>query len=506
MRYERNPPACNLTSKISMKVICILASLLCFSSVNGQTVERGDVIKTAKLDAVILPEESFPLKLAPQEWTDFIIEECLAHGTRVEEGQVLIKAKKDKYDQKITDLTQQISLDTLSLELLQKELEDMEALTPLQIQEVEERQKRKEVDHLHFMEKEYPRLLENYTKTLEGSEWEYKNAQEELEQLQAMYEEDDLTEETEEIILQRAKYSAELSKWRYERAKEDHQKITEISLPRRLEDRKLSFTESTFENEEKKRSIPRLLEQKRIEVKQKEIALECNKESLEKLERDSSFFELKSPADGTFYYGMIENGLWQGATTTEKFMRTGGKLVLEKNFACLIPDDAKMQAFAQVEPDVVGILKKGQKGILTMNYDRGQRYPIECSMIGEAPLANGKFLALFKLEGAIDLPITYTGECNLLIAEEKDVLRVPEKALTTLPNGNVIARVLAPKENNELPATAEEGDDQKELEEPSSEQKQKAKKRLVQTGLFGDDYVEILEDLKEGELLERFKK
>ena len=68
--------------------------------------------------------------------------------------------------------------------------------------------------------------------SLKTSEQYLAYAAEELNQLKKMYEADDLTEETEEIILQRAQYQYERAKFSYEAAKIRNEEAIEFQLPR----------------------------------------------------------------------------------------------------------------------------------------------------------------------------------------------------------------------------------------------------------------------------------
>ena len=68
--------------------------------------------------------------------------------------------------------------------------------------------------------------------SLKTSEQYLAYAAEELNQLKKMYEADDLTEETEEIILQRAQYQYERAKFSHEAAKIRNEETLQVQLPR----------------------------------------------------------------------------------------------------------------------------------------------------------------------------------------------------------------------------------------------------------------------------------
>ena len=74
-------------------------------------------------------------------------------------------------------------------------------------------------DHKYYVEIERPLQEESTKRSLQSSERYLESATEELNQLLKMYKEDDLTEETEEIILKRQRYAVESAEFRLKSSK-----------------------------------------------------------------------------------------------------------------------------------------------------------------------------------------------------------------------------------------------------------------------------------------------
>src|SRR5690606_1057126 len=76
------------------------------------------------------------------------------------------------------------------------------------------------------------RLVKSIDLRLKSSRQQAENVREELRQLEKMYEADDLTEETEEIVLKRQRVAAEMADFMLESAKISHERTLERALPR----------------------------------------------------------------------------------------------------------------------------------------------------------------------------------------------------------------------------------------------------------------------------------
>src|SRR6185503_13684977 len=70
---------------------------------------------------------------------------------------------------------------------------------------------------------------------LKSTEQSLEYVTEELKQLEKMYKADDLTEETEEIILKRAKNDVDRSQFLTEQARLRHERSTTLDIPRNAE-------------------------------------------------------------------------------------------------------------------------------------------------------------------------------------------------------------------------------------------------------------------------------
>src|SRR5690606_21150408 len=132
----------------------------------------------------------------------------------------------------------------------------------------------------------------------------------ELDQLVKMYEADDLTEETEEVVLKRQRNSVEFAEFSLDRMRLDRDETLNIQMPRY----DIAIRES-LERSEMALARARLassidLNRARYELEQKKQARANSLDRHAKLLADRDLMEIKAPADGVVYYGQCVGGQW----------------------------------------------------------------------------------------------------------------------------------------------------------------------------------------------------
>ena len=115
----------------------------------------------------------------------------------------------------------------------------------------------------YFEEVQLQQNREMAKESLQSAEFRLEYAQEELNQLEKMYEEDNLTEETEEIILKRTRRSVESAKRSLERTRLATKRTLKVTLPRSHDALKSAAKKAVLEHELARLSLPRALELKK---------------------------------------------------------------------------------------------------------------------------------------------------------------------------------------------------------------------------------------------------
>src|SRR5262245_45991908 len=130
----------------------------------------------------------------------------------------------------------------------------------------------------------------------------------ELHELEKMYEADDLTEETEEIVLKRQRNSVEFAEFSLEGAKLNRDEMLNIRLPRYDIEIKEGLEKTGMALEPAKLASQIDLNRARYELQQRQEACAKSLDRYSKLVVDRGVMEIKSPADGIVYYGNNTNG------------------------------------------------------------------------------------------------------------------------------------------------------------------------------------------------------
>ena len=108
-----------------------------------------------------------------------------------------------------------------------------------------------------------------------------------------MYEADDLTENTEEIILKRQRESVKAAEIGLELTKISHKRQMEVSLPREAVTLEREANSSAIGFKEQEQNIPRILELKRIALEDARVGAKRGADNLAKLQAEKGQFVIK---------------------------------------------------------------------------------------------------------------------------------------------------------------------------------------------------------------------
>ncbi len=155
----------------------------------------------ARIEGIFESPAMAEVRLDPKRWSQFVVAEAVPHGTRVGKGDVLVKIETDKLDEAIQDQEIGGRIAALAHALMERELAALEKSTPRQLDLARRARRIAEENRKRYEEKERELATATNDLGLAWSKQSRENAEEELSQLEKMYEQDDLTDETEAIVL-----------------------------------------------------------------------------------------------------------------------------------------------------------------------------------------------------------------------------------------------------------------------------------------------------------------
>lgn len=436
------------------------------------TVTNGTLKSKAQLDAVLESKEVTTIKINPRTWTDYTIIEAAPHGAKVKKGDVLISCESDKIKEQIADLEQDAPASKLALEIVATELENLKQATPLRLETAKRTHRQADEDYDYFETTGRVQREKNAVFNVKSAEQRLDNATEELTQLEKMYQADDLTEETEEIVLKRQRFQVDAAKLSLEGTRLYTERELKTFLPREHEtlqsqkrDQELAFALS-------EQTLPKNLTKKINDVDKMKRDQKKADKRLADLKHDIDFITVRAPMDGMVYYGASENGKWTTASSLSKRLVPGGKLTGNEILMTVVEPKALVLKGVVQESDLSNF-KEGQRGQATPVAWPETKIQVKLEELGEVPMPGGGFEATFSFEpDKSRLVPGMTCKVNLGGSQKADT-------------------VLAPKD-----AVFKEGSDSHVFVVTNGHDPEK---RTVKTGNSDERLTEILEGLSKGE-------
>jgi hypothetical protein len=436
------------------------------------TIEPKPFFTSQTFNATALPATATLIRLDVKAWADFEFTQLAAHGSSVAAGEALMKFDTEEIDKKLSDARRAFTASELNLAQAELEFKTLTELTPLKLEAARRAARNAAEEHAYFVKTRRKASEESAAQSLKRAKENLENAQEELKQLGKMYDADDLTEETEEIILVRQRDAVARAEFGLRMETLDHERTLKVTLPREAEALATAETEATLALAAAEQELPRKLTLQKIALEAAKTGFAREKENLAKLEADRKLFELKAPAAGWFYHGVIEDGRW----TTGELVKTlvvNGKAPLKRPFATFIPATTKLNLVAFVDEATARTFTADLKGTATLGGREDLEIPVTLTTTASTPGTDGRYRANLEaaLPEGVSLTPGNTAEIALITYEKPAAIAIPTKALTYSPAGwsvdvkladgksehRVVKRGRIAKENTEILSGLEAG-------------------------------------------------
>ncbi len=357
------------------------------------TVKSAPFRVDVKFSGVLEATDTKEIELDSEEWTQWEVAEVVPHGKKVAAGETLIRFKKDKLEKAVRDAEIALSLLKLGVKLEELDIAAMDASDPINLEHARRAKKHAEEDLQRYREIEASLSEKSRGQQLKSIEDNVDDQKSELEQLEKMYKADELTEETEEIVLKRARSQYERAQFSLEMAKSQADRALKLDLPRHrlsVEDTEKSAT-MALSKLEKTQPIAR--EKADIELQRQRSALTKAEQSLERLKGDLAKTEIKAPVAGTVYYGSCDHGKWTPASEIGKTLRPGGTAGAKATLLTIVAPGAPRIHGSVTEKDFAQI-KAGLTGRASLIAFPSKRTGIRVESVAEVPSSDGQFVVV----------------------------------------------------------------------------------------------------------------
>jgi hypothetical protein len=184
------------------------------------------------LDGTFVARKMEEVALRPEVWTEFEIEDVIEHGAKVHKGQRLIKFDDEKINQAIQDMEVEQRLSDLTITKAEEDMPRLEKTLKLDFADADRADENAKADLKRYNEVDRPMALKSAEFMVKYYNFMLDYEKDELKELEKMYKADDLTEETEEIVLKRQRNSVEFAEFSLENAKIDSEEMVKVRIPR----------------------------------------------------------------------------------------------------------------------------------------------------------------------------------------------------------------------------------------------------------------------------------
>ena len=394
-------------------------------------VKRQRLKIEATFDGVFESQQMAELVLRPVEWQGLTVMHAVEHGKAVRRGDVIVALELDKIDRALADLRTELRLSELLLKQAEEELRAIEALAPIEMAAAERAHKQTQEDFELYKGVFRPMNVRTAEMMMKLADFRVENAEEETEQLEKMYKADDLTEETEKIVLKRAQMQLEVARFNREVAKIQFEDAMKRDIPR-LDLRNEEAARRAEITWRRTRVLsPVALEKQRLEVEKLRVARSRAEERFAKLSADREQMTIRAPIDGVVYFGACDRGRW-GTTLGERLQR-GATIQPNKVFATVVQPRPLAVRINVPEKQLINA-RVGMKATIKPAALPEVRLEGIVDRVAAVPHGSGVFdtkITLAAEKSAESLMPGMTGEVKVVAYDKRDAVVVPAAAVAT---------------------------------------------------------------------------
>ena len=396
-----------------------------------QKLKKGPFRVEVDLDGVFEAQNQADLFIRPQEWAGLSVLKAVEHGAVVKQGDLVLAFDTEKIDRAIVDLRSEVELNELALKQAEAQLAAQEKSAPLEEQANDRSRRNTEQDWKLFQDVDKPLLAKVTDFRLKATREMLDYAEEEYRQLEKMYKADDLREETEKIVLRRAKNGVDRAKLEMELAQAQHEESLKFAIPRTEEKVKDQTERSRIDTELTKINLPIAMGKRRLEMERLQVARSQGEDRLKKLIADREAMIVRAPIDGIVYYGRSVRGKWS-ALSTETLRR--GAAVMPNEVFMTVVQARPLTIRTTVPESQLQRVRTGLPAVVLPVGFAGQKLSAVVQRVGAIPLGSSGFdCQLTVAADGLTSAIVPGMNCELkMIAYKKtDALTVPLKAVFT---------------------------------------------------------------------------
>jgi len=349
--------------------------------------KEGDKPDEVTLTGVFEAVQATELAAETEELTSLKIRKIVPHGATIRQGQTLVAFESEDIDKQIRDAERALQLAELDLEAAEFSFEQFQKLQELDRAAAERAWKAARQSHDNYVRVDRDRSVLSAEFSLKSSQASFDNAAEELKQLEQMYKEDELTEESEEIVLKRAKQAVESAQFRLDNAKIQHERSLEQSIPRtaKQQDDTLARAEIAFRKAIQELSVAKA--KQTLDMQQKREKFHEQTEKLQAMQAERRSLVITAPHDGIAFHGKLTRGRLSDKPSTLE----AGSAATNKQTLITLVNPKRLQIRTELTEALLKQVNVGMTGKATPNALGEVSLNVRIKKAARIPHANNKF-------------------------------------------------------------------------------------------------------------------
>jgi len=232
----------------------------------------------------------------------------------VKKGQLLLKLDTKDIDDAILDAGLDQQAAELTLKMAQQDFAAKAKTHRLDLAAAERSKRQADEDYQRYLKIDRPIAIKTTHRSLKSAENSLAYVKEELRQLEKMYKADDLTEETEEIILKRQRYAVDRAEFSLKVRKLAIDKTLKIDIPRQDIVARDGHERQAISHAKGRITMRASQQKARLELAKLKIATARSAKKLAQLKKDRAALSVTSPAAGMVIHAGGAKGTWPKLT------------------------------------------------------------------------------------------------------------------------------------------------------------------------------------------------
>ncbi len=361
---------------------------------------KEDKPKVTKLSGVFESLSASEIKADTEHLSGLEIKRVLPHGTKVTKGQNVVWFETEDIDKQIKSAEIDFRLSKLTLQEDNFGYQQFLKTQALDKAAAELSRKQAQQAFDNFVQVDRERQIKSAMQNLKSSQASLDNSMEELKQLEQMYKEDDLTEESEEIVLKRAKQSVEYAEFRLEGSKISTQRTLKQSIPRMELQQKATLERAQMAYQKSIHDLEVARQRRDLEMGRKKIKFAEEEKKLKELQAERKKVVLQAPGAGLVFHGKLTRGKLSDKPSSVK---DGAKVTADQVIATVVDADRLQVRIDLAEKDLL-VAKVGAKCVIVPTAFADTKINAKVKSVSKVPYVGGKYDCVVSFRKSKDQP------------------------------------------------------------------------------------------------------